>query len=68
MTKYWIQGALKHHRKGSLHRQLGVPLNKKIPLKLLNRATHSNNLLLKRRAILAKTLRNFHKHIIKSKL
>jgi hypothetical protein len=31
----WIQKASKTHSKGSLHRQLGIPQNQKIPRKLL---------------------------------
>jgi len=54
MAKNWIAGAIKH--KGSLHRSLGVPQGEKIPAKKLQRAEHSSNPSLKRKANLAKTL------------
>jgi len=37
MVTKWIQKALKKHRKGSLHRQLKVPQDKKIPKALLTK-------------------------------
>lgn len=46
-----------HPKKGALHRQLGVPMGKKIPAKKLEKATHSTNPLLKKRAVLAETYR-----------
>lgn len=49
----WMQGAVKHP--GALHKQLGVPAGKKIPHKMLEKATHSSNPLLKKRAVLAET-------------
>jgi hypothetical protein len=52
----WIQSAIQH--KGALHKELGVPEDKKIPLKKLNKAAHSSGKLGKR-ARLAKTLRGF---------
>ena len=67
--KYWIQktGVRKH--KGALHRQLGYPKGKKIPTKLLTRISEANigtkigkhrvTPLLKKRAVLAKTLRRY---------
>jgi len=75
--KLWIQNAVSKHKKGSLHRQLGVPMTKKIPKSLLNRIKHSQvgktvknpsrtgkrrvkvTGLLKKRAVLAVTLRGF---------
>lgn len=54
----WISGAIKHP--GSLHRALGVPQGEKIPAKKLNKAAHSDNPTLARRANLAKTLKGFH--------
>ncbi len=34
---FWIKDALKGHKKGSLHRQLGVPMDKTITKSLLNK-------------------------------
>jgi hypothetical protein len=53
----WISGAIKN--KGALHRELGVPADKKIPEKKLEKAAHSKSPTLKRRAILAETLKSF---------
>ena len=36
--KRWIQRALRKHKKGALHRQLGIPLEEKIPVSLLHEA------------------------------
>lgn len=54
----WIQGAIKH--KGALHKELGVPMDKKIPSKKLNKAAKSGGKL-GRRARLAKTLSRMRK-------
>jgi len=54
----WIAGAIKH--KGALHRELGVPEGEKIPAKKLEKASHSSNPTLAKRANLAKTLKKFH--------
>lgn len=54
----WIAGAI--GKPGDLHRQMGVPMGKKIPAKALNAAIKKGGLLGKR-AQLAKTLRGFHK-------
>ena len=35
MSRYFIKSAVKN--KGSLHKQLGIPLNKKIPNRLINK-------------------------------
>jgi hypothetical protein len=56
--KNWIREAIKHP--GSLHQQLKVPQGEKIPAKKLEKAEHSSNPLLKKRAILAETLKSFH--------
>ena len=58
--KMFIQSAIKHP--GALHKALHVPKGEKIPTKKLQKATHSKNLLLKRRAILAQTLRKLPRH------
>lgn len=58
--KMWVQGAIKHP--GALHKELHVPEGKKIPAKKLNKAAHSSNPTLRKRAVLAKTLKSFHHH------
>jgi hypothetical protein len=55
----WIQGM--HMKKGALHEELGVKKGKKIPEKKLEKAEHSKNPKLKKRAILAETLKKMHK-------
>ncbi len=55
----FIQGI--HMKKGALHRELHVPEGKKIPEKKLEKAEHSSNPTLKKRAVLARTLKGFHK-------
>jgi len=37
MVNYWIQSALRRHKRGSLHRQLEVPNGKRIPTGLLEK-------------------------------
>lgn len=59
MPKKWIQGAIRHP--GALHKQLGIKQGKKIPAKKLAKAAHSKNPKLRKRAILAKTLKKLHK-------
>ena len=54
----WIQGAIK--KKGALHKELGVPLSKKIPAKKLDAAAKKPGVEGKR-ARLAKTLKSFKK-------
>ena len=56
--KKWIQGAIKHP--GALHKQLHVKAGEKIPAKKLEKAEHSKNPTLRRRANLAKTLKKMH--------
>ena len=55
----WIKGAIKHP--GALHRELGIPENKKIPAGKLTKAAHSSNPTLAKRARLAETLKGFKK-------
>lgn len=55
----WIQGAIKHP--GALHKELGIAAGKKIPEKRLEKAEHSKNPLLAKRARMAETLKSFHK-------
>ena len=51
-----IQGAIKNP--GALHKSLHVAAGTKIPEKKLEKAMHSKNPLLKKRATLANTLRS----------
>ena len=59
MADKWIQKAIKHE--GSLREQLHVPEGKNIPAKKLEKATHSENPTLAKRARLAETLKKLHK-------
>lgn len=58
MSKHWIQGAIKHP--GALHKMLKVPAGEKIPEKKLEKAEHSDNPLLQKRASLARVLKSMH--------
>lgn len=58
MAKNWIAGAIKH--KGALHKELGVPQDKKIPEKKLKAAAKKGGKIGKR-ARLAETLKSFHR-------
>ena len=55
----WIQGAIKHP--GALHKELGVPQGQKIPAAKLDKAKHSTNPTLRRRANLAATLKGMNR-------
>lgn len=55
----WIQSAIKHP--GALHKELHVPKGEKIPAKKLEKAAHSDNPKLAKRAHLAETLERMHK-------
>lgn len=46
---------------GKLHREIGVPVGKKIPPAKLTAATHSRNPEIRRDAIRAKTMEAWHK-------
>jgi hypothetical protein len=59
MAEKWIQKM--HMKKGALHEELGVPKGKKIPAKKLEKAEHSKNPKLKKRAQLAETLSHLRK-------
>jgi len=50
-----------HMKKGALHKELGVPEGKKISEKKLEKAEHSKNPTLRKRAVLAETLKGFKK-------
>lgn len=52
---HFIQGAIKHP--GALHKSLGVPQGQKIPEKKIEKAAHSSNPTLAKRANLAMTLK-----------
>ena len=56
MAEKWIQKAIS--RPNALHKQLGIPADKKIPAKTLNKAAKAPGKL-GQRARLAKTLRGF---------
>lgn len=58
-NKKWIQGAIKHP--GSLRKALHVKKGEKIPAKKLEKATHSKNKSLAKKANLAKTLSKMSK-------
>lgn len=58
-NKKWIAGAIK--KPGALHKELHVKEGKKIPESKLKAAEHSKNPLMKKRAVLAETLKGFHK-------
>ncbi len=55
----WISDAIKHP--GSLHKDLKVPAGQKIPEKKLEKAEHSKNSSLRKKAVLAETLKGFRK-------
>lgn len=59
MSEKWIQKAIKH--KGALHKSLGVPMGKKIPSAAIKKAEHSKNPKLRKRAVLAETLKKINK-------
>lgn len=58
MAKKWIQKAIKHP--GALHKQLGIPVGKKIPAKKLATAAKKGGKL-GQRARLAETLKGLNK-------
>ncbi len=55
----WIQKI--GMKKGALHEELGIKEGKKIPEKVLKKAEKSKNPKLKKRAVLAETLKSFKK-------
>lgn len=57
--KLWIKDAIKHP--GSLHKSLHVPKGQKIPIAKINKAEHSSNPTLRKKAKLAETLKGFHR-------
>lgn len=59
MATKWIQKAIK--KPGALRKSLGVKKGKKIPAAKLAKAAKSKNPTLRRRAILAKTLKKLRR-------
>lgn len=57
--KKWIQEAIK--KPGSLRKSLHVKEGEKIPESKLKKAEHSKNPKMKKRAVLAETLKKMHK-------
>jgi hypothetical protein len=57
--KNWIAGAIK--KPGALHKSLHVKEGEKIPESKLKKAEHSKNPKLKKRAVLAETLKHMKK-------
>ena len=61
MTEKWIQKAVKPESRGLLHRDLHVPQGQKIPAAKILKAAPSSDPTLRRRAILAQTLKSMHR-------
>lgn len=59
MSGHWIAGATQN--KGALHRSLGVAEDKTIPKAKVDKAAHSDNPALAKRARLAETLSHLQK-------
>ncbi len=59
MSKKWIAEAIK--KPGALHKSLHVKTGEKIPESKIEKAKHSKNPTLKKRAVLAETLKHMHK-------
>jgi hypothetical protein len=57
----WIQKALPKSSKGKLHKKLGVPKDKKIPMSKIKKAENSDSPLLRKEANLAETLKGLRK-------
>jgi len=53
----WMQKAVK--KPGSLHKALGVPMDKRIPFSKLEKASHSTSPLMRKRADLALVFSKF---------
>lgn len=60
MSGHWIAAAVSKH-KGALHRELHVPQGDIIPKSKINKAEHSDNPLLAKRARLAETLSHLNR-------
>jgi hypothetical protein len=57
MAEHWIAGSI--HHPGALHKELGIPIGKTIPVKTLHRAEQKGGKLAKR-ANEAETLRKLN--------
>lgn len=55
----WIQAAIK--KPGALRKSLHVKKGEKIPAKKLEKAEHSKSPIMRKRAVLAETLKKMHK-------
>lgn len=55
-----LEDGIEHMKKGALHRELGVPIGDTIPHDKLERASHSSDHLLARRARFALTMEGWH--------
>jgi len=51
---------IKKSHEGMLHRELHVPMNKKIPLEKLHKAAHSSNMAERKRADFALNAEHWH--------
>jgi hypothetical protein len=58
MADKWIKGVIK--TPGGLHKNLGIPMGKKIPQKKILKAEHSKNPTIRKEANLAMTLKGFN--------
>lgn len=58
MAKKFIQKAIKHP--GALRKSLHIKKGEKIPAAKLKKAEHSKNPTLRKRAVLAETLKKMH--------
>ena len=63
--KNWIAGAIKHP--GALHKELHVPIGKKIPAKKMAKAAKSSNPKIRKQVTLARTLSGMRKSGPRSK-
>jgi|WetSurMetagenome_2_1015567.scaffolds.fasta_scaffold62165_2 hypothetical protein len=59
--KLWIQKAVDPDKKGALRKSLGVKAGETIPESKLEKAEKSKNPTLKKRAVLAQTLKGLRK-------
>jgi hypothetical protein len=55
--RLWMQNAV--HKKGALHKALGVPMGEKIPMAKIEKAEHSKSPLMRKRARLAETFKKY---------
>ena len=53
-------------KEGALHKMMGIPMDKKIPAKKMAKAAKSGSKLMKKRVVLAKTLKKLSKKKKKS--